>query len=190
MLRRLRSACFTGSLLCLAPSRAVGQHASVDLRLPHWSSPDSSNLTVPEQRAVLAPPAYWFGAEFTRVAVERSPPMWGDALFVDWVTSSGTGISENTVFVAHPEEDRPPLVAWKGISEAHFYGNDGRLQEQVRTCLYLLADTSFAYVTVHDPHSPLMTIWDSVPPAAVYRLGPHSNGSEPRCIAPGRHRLP
>jgi hypothetical protein len=172
-------------LLCSGGVQVYAQKAPPTFRLPTWAPPPWDKLTLEEQRALLAPPVYWFGAQVNRAALETDPALWGRAILVDWHTAGGMGSSENTFYLVYPSQDGPPVVAWQGLSEAHAYDNHGRLLDRVRACLYLLGDSAFAYVPLRDPTPPLEHIWDSVPAPGIYHLGGHTNLTEPQVYRTG-----
>lgn len=166
------------SVFSLGSVQSLAQSPPVALRSPAWAAPAWDSLTLQEQRAILAPPVYWFGGDINRVALERSHPLRGHAVLVDWHTAGGTGSSENTFFLVYPNQDGPPTLAWRGLSEAHAYDNDGRLLDRIRACLYLIGDSALAYVPIRDPSPPVETIWDSLTASGIYRLGTQSNLTE------------
>ena len=163
----------------LAPAPLRGQTLdSITPRPLQWTTAGLDSLDVPLQRALLAPPVYWFNASMNRYTVESLEHLWSGAVIVDWHVGSGTGYSANLYFVVFPMVGRPPVVAWSAYSEKYSCNRpDGECSDNLRTCLYRVGSRDLVYVPIHEPS---MGVPDSLERrAGVYRLGLRSNLSEP-----------
>ena len=159
------------SALATLTTSIAAQDASSSPSPLAWSPFSIDTFSVAQQRAILSPPEYSWRAGPIRLGTRSGLP--GDAIFVDWYATGGTGLSESRAYLVFPLEEAPPIVAWSGISHYHFYDNDGRQRDHLQTCIYILADTAFAYVVLHEPKDRDWAPPDSEAVAGVYRVGEH-----------------
>lgn len=165
-------------LIAVPVGEACAQVSAVSIRPPDWRPVVWDSLTLPERRAVLAPPVYWYGAELERIALNRDSPLPGEAVLTDWHTAGGTGAGISTYFLIFPNAEQAPAVGWSAVSDLYATEPGGGRIVRVRTCLYVVGSDRLAYIRKVQTGA---TAWlgdDSLPLPGVYRIGNRSNLTE------------